>query len=346
MAISKTVKWFARGSLMALAIYLGSSYVIKSLTSPAAGTPAADGHLFRANERRFRSLLKDGEKALASGQYKAAADSFVEAERSADRLTDEQYEALKKSRLQLAESYQKAGAEPEVEGVYRAMVDSALRDGDPLLRAKQYDSALKRGQDAEEFCSRLPDPSQCRSGAASLQVSSLQVLQRYGEAAEKEQQLIDDLKSSGHADDKDFAQHYSTLAMIDSDAKDWSGAEAAYQMEIDACDRALAHFEQGKQPPADLTVVRNWGQFNLVIAYYQADEVSTALSKAGEFYKEYSERPTDPWHPWNVAHGANDFAALALEIARETNRQDDIDLWQRRAPGGIKVVALRPLDKP
>jgi hypothetical protein len=349
MPISKGVNWFARGSLMALAIYLGSTYLIRLATSSSPERiRTADGHLSRANEKRFRALLNDGEKALRDRQYQAAANSFVEAERSVDGLTDEQYDALKKSRLQLAEAYTNAGAEADAGDVYRAMITSALRDGNDLLRAKQPEAALRRGQDAEELCAHLTGADRPSiQGSMSLSVSALQALKRYAEAAEKQQHLIDYLKANGYDNEEGFSQNYWTLAFIDSDAKDWQGAAQAFQMGIDSCDSALAHqINEGKQPTADLTVFRNTGQFNLIISYYQEGQVSTALSKAEEFYKEYSERPSDPMHPWNVAHGADDFAALAVQIARETHRQDDIDLWSRRAPGGIKVIALHPVQNP
>jgi len=343
MPISKGVNCFARVSLMVLAIYLGSTYLIKALTSPAPGVKTADGS--RANERRFRSLLNDGSKATRDGQYKAASDSFVEAERSTDRFTDEQYDALKKARLQLAEAYNSTGGEMEAENVYRALINSALRDGNDRLRAQEYETALRRGEDAEDFCSHLSDAERSSiEGSTSLSVTSLHLLKRYAEAAQEQQRLIDYLKANGYDSEEGFAQYYWTLAFIDSDAKDWHGAEQTFQMGIDASDSALARqLQAGKLPTADLTVFRNAGQFNLIIAYYQEGEISTALSKAEQFYKEYSERPSDPMRPWNVAHNADDFAALALQIAKETNRQADIELWQRRAPGGIKVIALRPV---
>jgi hypothetical protein len=78
-----------------------------------------------------------------------------------------------------------------------------------------------------------------------------------------------------------------------------------------------------------------------VIAYYQEGDTDSALSKADDFFVEYS-KPQDPMHPVNVVYHAADFAALALQIANETNRQETMDLWGKRAPGGIKIVALHP----
>ena len=343
MRISKGVRWFAHGSLMVLAIYLGSTYLIKSVTSVPSNpqqAPAKQGNHPAANDARFRSMFDAGNKALHDGVYGTALDNFLEAERSVDQLTDEQYELLKKSRLQIARSYDTSGESAGAQSVYRALANCAAREGQALLDAKQFEGALARAQDAEEFSNHLTEGKrESLQWSISLLVNSLRTLQRYPEAAQAQQRLIDYLKTSTDDYDKGFGEAYVTLSSIYAEEKDWHGVEQALLLAIESCDRTLA---AATQQFTGTPVLRNWAQYNLVIADYQEGNIDTAFSKAEEFFAEYSQ-PQDPTHPRNGAYHADDFAALALQMAKETKRQDAIDLWQKRAPGGLKVITLHPV---
>ena len=329
---------------MAVAIYLGSTYLIHSALTPAQPeeTTKFERESERANSDRFCSLLKEGKKALGNRQFSMAADSFHEAERSVDRLSEAQYESLRQAYLQLIEAYKSNGAEKDAQATYRVLIQATIRDGDALINSKHYESALKRGHDAEDLCRRLNPPDVASNkGAISLSVTALSVLKRYSEAEAEQQRLIDSLKTNGESSQEDLAQNYWTLAFIDSDGKDWQGARQAFEQGIDSADAALA----GQTEAGGLRIFRNSAQYNLVIASYQEGDVSAALSKAQDFYNEYSGTPQST-NPANLAHPADDFAGLALQIARETNRQDDVAYWGQRAPGGIKVVAIHPFQRP
>jgi hypothetical protein len=91
-------------------------------------------------------------------------------------------------------------------------------------------------------------------------------------------------------------------------------------------------------------MLKNWAQYNLIIAYYHVEGADTALTKANGFYAMYSQMHPNAMHPVNLAYQADAFAGLALQIAKEANRQDAIDYWRKRAPGGIKIIALHPPD--
>ena len=109
MQISNGVRWFAKGSLMLLAIWWGSSYLIhRTLHSPTQPPRAvkSEGEEHPANEAKFQTLLDSGNQAFRNGQYSDALDFFLVAEQSGERLTGQQYESLKKSRLQLAQTYE------------------------------------------------------------------------------------------------------------------------------------------------------------------------------------------------------------------------------------------------
>jgi len=347
MPVSKGVRWFAQGSLMALAIYLGSTYLINYVVSkppsPAQRTASQMAKHPPANDARFRALFDAGNQAFSNGMYADALANYLEAERSTDQLTDDQYDALKKSRLQIAHIYETSGDNSAANGVYRALADCANRDGNTLFQTLQFDLALARAQDGEQFSNHLVEGKRdSLQESMSILASSLSNLHRYPEAVEAQQRQIDYLKTSADEYDAVFGQAYTGLASFYAEEKDWHGSEQALLALIDWCDRTHTHYTTGYNGPfVDPTIPRNWGQYNLVIAYYQEGDTDTALSKAEDFFAEYS-KPQDPMHPVNVVYHASDFAALALQIAKETNRQEAMDLWGKRAPGGIKIVALHP----
>jgi tetratricopeptide (TPR) repeat protein len=351
MEISKGTRWFAKGSLMVLAIYLGSTYFIRyALAPPSVAKESAAPRTIKqppANEARFRASFEAGKQALSDGRYYDARDNFLEAERSTDQLTDDQYNALKKARLQIAQVYESSGNNVAANTVYRALADCANRDGNRLYQDKSFEAALARAQDAEQFSDHLSDGKRdALLESTSLLVGALGALHRYGEAVHAQQHWIDFLKASADDYDQAFVQAYTGLEGIYADAKDWHGVEQALVQTIEACDRIHSHFTaESNVPFIDPTVPRNWSQYNLVIAHYQEGNTDTALSQAEDFFTEYSqkEKEQDTTHPLNVVYHASDFAALALQIATEAKRQDDADLWQKRAPGGIKIIALHPV---
>jgi hypothetical protein len=349
MPVSKGVRWFAHGSLMALAIYLGSTYLINSVVSKSAHPQeTAASQVVKhppANDARFRALFDAGNQAFRNGIYADALASYLEAERSTDQLTDDQYEALKKSRSQIAQIYETSGDNSAANGVYRALADCAIREGNALFQAKQYDAALARGQDAEQFSNHLTEGKrESLQGSVYLLGHSLAALHRYPEVVQAHQRMIEYLKASADDYDPAFGDSYTDLGYAYFEAKDWHGSEQSLASAIESFDRTLAHYSSDN----DQTIIfrarftRNWAQYNQIIAYYQEGNTDTSLSKAEDLFTEYSEKPSDPMHPLNVGYHASDFAALALQIAKETNRQEAMDLWGKRAPGGIKIVALHP----
>jgi hypothetical protein len=348
MEISRRTRWFAKGTLIVLAIYLGSTYLIRyALAPPSVPKESAGPKKVKqppADEARFRSLLQGGKRALGDGLYPAALDHFLEAERSADPLTDDQYYALKAARLQIAQAYETSGDNPAANTVYRALADCANREGSALLKDKNFEGALAPALDAERFSDHLSEGKrEALPESTSLLVGVLLALHRDEEAVQAQRHWIDFLKASADDYDQAFVQAYMGLEGIYADEKDWHGVEQALIQTIEACDRIHSHFTaENNAPFNDPTVPRNWSRYNLVIAYYQEGNTDTALSKAEDFFTEYSQKQQDTPYPLSVVYHAGDFAALALQIANETKRQDDIDLWQKRAPGGIKIIALHP----
>ncbi|MGC2257256.1 MAG: hypothetical protein WA594_03060 [Candidatus Sulfotelmatobacter sp.] len=218
------------------------------------------------------------------------------------------------------------------------------REGNELFNAKNFEGALARARDAEQFSDHLSEGALQES--TSLLVSVLSALHRYGEAVHAQQHWIDFLKASADDYDQAFVPAYTGLAGIYGEAGDWHGVEESLTQAIDSCDTIHAHFAAANVAFIDPTFERSWSQYNLVIAYSREGNTDTALSKTEDFFTEYSQKEQDTTHPVNVIYHSADFAALALQIATEAKRQDDIDLWQKRAPGGIKIIALHPLATP
>ncbi len=344
MQLSKGTRWFVRGTLMALAIYYGSTYLIhRGLT--VTPKSAAESKPSRADKAKFRAAMEAGGKAFQAGQYTDALGQYLQAEHAGEVLSDEQNESLKKARLQIAQTYENADSRSEADGVYRIMVDGAVRQGQAFFLARQYEPALARAQEAEQFANQINENKrEPLKGAIYLSVNALKALQRYPEAEQTEQRLIEYLKSSAEDYDKAFSDEYMNLGLNRSEAKDWQGSAEALVSAIDAADRSLTHYS----PTQDQMIYnaalfnKNWSQYNLIIAYYQAGSADTALEKSDELYKEWSSMPQDPMHPVNVAFHAADFASLACQIAIETKNQDAIDHWSRLGGGSIKIVSLHP----
>lgn len=352
MTISKGTMWFAKGSLMAIAIYLGSTALIHYALSPRLPVKESIEHKRikepPANEARFKASFAAGKQALSEGRYAPALDSFLEAERSVDQLTDDQYNALKQARLQITQAYESARDDAAANDVYRALADCASRDGNALYKDKDFDGALARGQDAEQFSDRLSEGKRDPLlGATFLLTISFDALHRYPEAVLAQQRYIDFLKQTAEPYDQAFVQAYSNLEGIYAEAKDWPGAEQALTQLIDTCDTIHSRITTENVALSDQPVIRNWAQYNLVIAYYQEGNTDAAFSKAEDFFTEYSQKEQATAHLYNVVYHANDFAALALQIAQQSNRQDAIDYWQKRTlgrNGGITTLALHPPD--
>jgi len=350
MQISKGWQRVVRAVLLLLIICLGSNYLIRLvLNSPPKQQTASKTESKEppANEAAFRSALEAGNQALRDGRYTDALDRFLEAERSGEQLSDEQYEALKNSRLQLARIYEAGGDNSAAQRVYQVLTDCALQQGFAQSRAKQWERALARAQDSEDLSAHLTDRRGALQYATGLAASSLEALQRYPEAVQVRQRMIDYLKATVDGDDSAFGSYYESLAETYSKAQNWPAFESTLLLAIAACDRTLANPPaENERTISDFTrQTKNVAQYNLVIAYYREGNIETALSKADDFFAAYPEGPQDPMHPITVQFHSRDFASLALTIATEAKRPQDVDYWRQKGgvvQGNFYVIALHP----
>ena len=350
MQISKGWQWVVRSVLLLVIVALGSNYLIRrALNSPPKPQTAStiESKEPPANQAAFRTALEAGNQALRDGRYTDALDRFLEAERSGERLSDEQYEALKNARLQLAGIYEAGGDNPAAQRVYQVLTDCALQQGYAQSRAKQWERALARAQDSEDLSAHLTDRRGALQYATGLSASSLVELQRYPEAEQAQQRMIDYLKSTADGNDWAFPSNYESLAEIYSKAQDWPAFENTLLLAIAASDRTLAN------PPAENGLMisdatrrtKNVAEYNLVIACYREGNTESALSKAGDFFSAYPEGPQDPMHPIGVQFHSRDFASLAVTIATEAKRPQDVDYWRQKGgvpQGNFYVIALHP----
>lgn len=337
MQIPKIAQWLVRGFLLLIVVGLGSNYLIRfyltSSLKPQSGPHEAPEQK-PTNDATFRAALEAGNQTIRDGQYADALDHFLEAERSEPFLTDTQYDALKAARLHLAQIYESASERSATDSVYRALSACAVRQSRARYDRKEYDKAAIRAQDAEELANHLTEGKRdALQDAMYLEVSSLTLLTHYAEAIEAQQRLIDFLNTAADDSDPYFAQAYMTMADLKARAQDWRGFEFALHETIDACDRA-----NSRQQWSGLPIVKNWSEYNLVIAYYREGQLDTAFSKADDFYREYSNTTPDTLHPINVSYHAKDFASLAVEIAREANMPEEEQRWKERGGFGLGSV--------
>ncbi len=348
MHLSKSTRWFVRLTLMAIAVYYGSTYLVHRALMVSPTKAESKPQLPTADESKFRSALDAGGKAFQAGQYTDALDRYLQAEHASQVLSDKQNEALKNARLQIAQIYVNADSRSEADGVYRAVADGAVQQAQAFFLAKQYEQSLARAQEGEQFANLLNEKKlESLKPAIYISVNALKGLGRYPEAEQTEERLIDYLKRTADDYDKALSDEYMNLGHNRSDAQDWQGSAEALTSAIDAADRTLEHYspthDHYDQMIYDAALLnKNWSEYNLVIALYRADSVDASLAKADELYTEWSSMPQNPMHPLNVPYHAWDFASLGYEIATESKIQSAVDHWARLGGGPIKVVALTP----
>jgi len=320
--------------LFVVLILVASSAIINFVTSrPAPWIDIArrEAKFRSADDEKFRSFLNSGTKAMQNKQYSEALSNFQEAERSIAELSDDQYASLKNGRLQIANAYEASGSDSETEGVYKILAASAIQAGRTDLQFHRVDAALAALHDAEQFSDHLTQTRQASLlEARGVIVDCLRQMQRYPEAAETTQRMIDDLRTYADEYDPAIASKYLELAQTYSLEKDWNGEEQALLKASEACDLRVAHFSGlagAGQSLVDAVSYRVYAQYWLADAYSHDNKVELALSTADDLFNYIQEHslPAPPY-TFNQKGVAN----LAFRIASLTNRQDAIELWRQR----------------
>ncbi len=339
----KIAHWLLRWFLFVVIICLGSSYVIQYFTRPA-GTNSAHKRVPTgppANEARFHAAMNAGDEAFRAGEYNQALQHYLEAEHSAGTLTSEQYDQLKNARLQIVHIFEQ-GESSSTQKLYRALADCALHQGRELFRGSEYNDAIARAQEAEEFSSHLgEDRSQILQASLYLSAGGLEGLHRYSEAIEANQRVIDYLNAAPGDNEAALSVGYENLASIYLDAQDWPNSLQALTKLIERYDGLLTDHLSVQHMSARSPLVfpmiqsRDRAKSNLVVVYYFSGDTDKALSKAEDFYH-------DP-----ATYQPRYFASIALDIAIKAQREDAIERWRGRGGfnyGIVRVVALHPPD--
>src|SRR5581483_287243 len=323
--------------LLIILIFVASSALIRFVTSPApAGTESAakQQRFDSEQDKKFRSILESGRKSFAAGEYTQALTQYREADRVVPQLKEEQYTDLKNARQQIAGIYENGGSRAEAETLYKEMIESAFRDAAAQLHAGQLQAALERYQDAEKLAEHLTDGQKInRIGASEGEVAALRRMNRFPEAIQASQDLIDHLQAADE-DDPGIVQGYMRMAETYQLQRDWEHVEGTLVSGIAVCDRILQHnsgVPANQDPVWRVSVSEDQILYALMDTYDQDGKPDQALATADTLYEFITKYSTE----WSelTPHGRNDVARFAVRIATKANRSDVASTWQAKING-------------
>ena len=326
--------------LLIVLIVVASSALIRYVTSPTppASEAAAQQQKFdSAQDQKFRALFDNGSKAFQEGQYTEALSQYQEAERVVPMLRDEQYTALKNAREQIAELYETGGSRAEAERLYKDMIESAFRDGAAQEHAQQLEAALNRYQDAYKLTDHLTEAQEIyRIRANKGEVVTLQHMNRYADAVNAAQSLIDSLQAADE-NDPAIVQVYMSIGETYQMQQDWQHLETTLVTAARVCDKILERnkaIPYNQDPVWKISISEDQILYALMDAYDQDRKPDEALATAQTLYDLIAQYST-PYSELPV-HGRKEVATSAFRIATRANRPDIASTWRAR------IDAARP----
>ena len=332
----RTVRIFEKSGMWLLLLVLisvASSSIIRWVALPK--TPWFDlaqkqVKLNAAQDSKFQVLFDQSVKAVRDGQYAEGLSGLKEAERSLPRLSDDQYTAVKKVRLQIAGAYQETGLTAETEDVYKTLTDSALHDGEDEFHARRFDSAMARYQDAETFSQQLgQEKEHYWLTSLHLQVLCLREMARHSDAAAITQRAIDSLQGADEYDPR-IVQQYMELGQTYQLAKDWELLEQTINTAVALCDRIIEHSggtRSGDDATPTLRFQKDQLLYALMDAYNQDNKPDQALSTAEDLFNFIAQNsPYSELGPYTRIDVAN----YAYHIASKAGLNDATDTWSQR----------------
>ena len=323
MPVSKRVQGFARISLYGIVIFLASIYLIQHFVYPGATSAPALSHQQpqAAEDPEFSNRINAAKKMFQNNQYVDALNLYREAQETVPQLDDKEYETLKQGHLEIAHAYEAAGDASSSSKVYVALASCAMQEAKKLLQTRHWDEALTRAQDGEQFARQVTDNQQLIVyRAMDLVVNVYRDRNDIRDALQKQQKLIDYLEGSGEQGDS-LAEAYGNLGGINIDAKQWDNAEQALTRAAEISD-----LPENRQHSATADFDRNFEDYLLLFVYLHAGKNDLGLSKAEEYYTKYQASDGAFVYRYKAAS----FALLGLALAKQSNNQEAIDVWEKR----------------
>ncbi len=320
-------------ALEVVLVFVASSAIISYVASRPVPKRDVEEIKFRAvNSAKFQSLLEAGTKNIQNAQYTEALANFQEAEQTTGKLTDDEYATLKTSRQQIASLYEASGRSAEAVAAYKDLANSGIQEGEALLKVSQFQSALPRLQDGEQFSEHLTDQKKdSLVESRGALVNCLWGLQRYPDAVDTTQRMIQYLRASADPYDPLLTAKYLELVQTYSRENDWTDAEQYLLLAWGECDKRIAHFSGLADADPSLNAAladKDLALYWLVTAYQKEGKTDSALATAEEMYKFIAQN-SKPWADLGP-YPRKEVAKLALQVATEAKQQDAMNLWQQR----------------
>ncbi|HXY13852.1 MAG TPA: hypothetical protein VEI26_05065 [Terriglobales bacterium] len=329
-ALEKSVIWVP----LIILIFVASSALIRFVTSPTppgAQIAAKQQKLDSAQDKMFRSIFESGSKSFQDGQYTQALEQYAEAGKVVPQLREDEYTALKNARQQIAEIYENGARRAEAETLYKGMIESAFRDAAAQLKASDLEAALERYQDAAKLADHLSDAQKVyRISATKGEIATLRRMNRFPDALQASQHLIDYLQASDQGD-PDIVQAYMSMGETYQIQRDWAHLEATLPTSIAICDRILQQnsgVPTNRDPVWKVTASEDQILYALMEAYDHDGKPDQALATAQTLY-DFIAKYSTQWLELGP-HGRKDVAKYAFLIATRAGRPDAASTWQAR----------------
>ena len=305
------------------------SYVVAHPTSPG-DVKAEEFHA--ANSAKFKSLYGTGTKDIREARFADALASFREAESTAGQLSNDEYGLLKSSRQKIAGLNEAAGRAAEAQEAYKDLFNSATDEGRLRLRASEYDGALAKFQDAEQFADKQTDGKEVSlAGARGDLIACYRAMHRYEDAVDVSERMIEYLRHKSDEYDPTLTSEYLELAQTYSQANEWSNAEPNLQIANGLSEKRIARYRGVPEASQVFTQAlgdKDYSLYWLIVAYDREGKTDYALGTAEELF-DWIPNPAAAWADL-TPYPRTQVAKLALKIGTEANRKDAIDLWSNR----------------
>ncbi len=297
---------------------------------PSKELASKEAKFKKENDAKFAAMLAEAKKDGDAGRYDVALATYRSAEHITSYVTDDQYDALKQGMEKVAAD--DGGSEAS----YQALTDAANYEGGYWLRKNEWDTAIARYVDAENYADHLTTSK--RAALIDAQRGLMQAYlgkRAFSDSVEANLRLIDTIRSGGDPYIRELTGAYMDLAHTYSQEPDTTQTRNALMIAWRLADDRIAHFSgmpgernQLHQAIQDKEVTLNW----LVASYSNAGEVDHALATAQELYNFVGQQ-TAPFGR-AMPYSRRDVANIALRVALDANRRDEANLWRARSNKG------------